>query len=207
MIVPAVRRLPPFGLPPRNRRDFLLQELGSALIAGTRADVQAAALYARGQKVIAPDLMSLLVRTAGVDEDRWALIAASLLSSFGVPRPTIAVLRSGKDSTGADYFSGSLITIVLQRLGDSAKARERLIHQLLTNSDIASWGVGVTLREYVHEPSLLRELREMLRSARPGALYVARDLLPPGRRSYLQMPQLWLSAIFPLQFQSLPIFG
>lgn len=185
IVIPAIRRKPPFATRPRNGREFLLHELASALISGTRAEVLTTVLYAGGQKIIAPELMSLLVPTPDVDEDRWALIAASLLSSFGVPRPTIAAFRSGKDTTGADYFSGSLITLVLQRSGDSAKAKERLIHQLLINSDIASWGVGVTLREFAQEPSLIRELRAMLRSASPGALYVARDVLGAGQKEIL----------------------
>jgi hypothetical protein len=185
LVIPAIRREPPFVPRATNGREFLLQEIASVLISGTRAEVLTAVVYAGGQKTIAPGLMRLLAPNAGVNEDRWALIAASLLGSFGVPRPSVAAFRSGKETTGADYFSGSLITLVLQRLGDFAKAKERLIHQLLINSDIARWGVGVTLREFAQEPSLIRELRAMLKSASPGALYVARDILGAGQNEIL----------------------
>jgi hypothetical protein len=185
LVIPAIRREPPFAARPRNSREFLLHEIASALISGTRADVLTEVLYAGGQKIIAPELMSLLEPMAGVDEDRWALIAASFLSSLGLPRPTVGALRSGKDTTGGDYFSGSLIALVVQRPGDSAKAKERLIQQLLINSDIASGGVGAALREFAQEPSLIRELRAMLKSAKPGALEVARVILGAGQKEIL----------------------
>jgi hypothetical protein len=185
LIIPAIHREPPFAPRARNGREFLLHEIASVLISGTRAEVLTEVRYAGGQKIIAPGLMSLLAPMAGVDEDRWALIAASLLSSFGVPRPTIGAFRSGKDTTGAGYFSGSLISLILQKLGDSAKTKDKLIRQLLINSDIASWGVGVTLREFAQEPSLVRELRAMLKSASPGALYVSRDILGTGQKEIL----------------------
>lgn len=185
LVIPAIRREPPFAAPPRNGREFLLDEIASVLIHGTRAEVLTEATYASGQKTIAPELVSLLAGTAGVGEDRWVLIAASLLSSFGTPRPTVADFRLGKDTAGGSFFSGALMNLVLQRLGDSAQAKEKLIHQLLINSDIASWGVGVTLREFAQEPSLIRELRAMLRSASPGALDVARDILGAGQKEVL----------------------
>jgi hypothetical protein len=80
LVIPAICREPPFVQRPGNGREFLLHELASVLISGTRAEVLRAVLYAGGQKIIGPELMSLLAPTAGVDEDRWALIVASLLS-------------------------------------------------------------------------------------------------------------------------------
>src|SRR2546428_4031904 len=185
LVIPAILRKPAFAHRPRNGREFSLQEIASTLISGTRTEVFAEALYVGGQKAIASELMHLLEAKLGPDGDRWALIAASLLSSFGVPRPTVAEFRSGKDVSGGDYFSGSLITAVIQRLGDSAKAKERLIHQLLINSDIASWGVGITLREFAQEASLTRELRTMLQSGSAGALSVAREILDAGQEAIL----------------------
>ena len=185
LVIPAILRKPAFAPRPRNGREFFLQEIASTLISGTRTEVFAEALYVGGQKAIASEVMYLLEAKLGPDGDRWALIAASLLSSFGVPRPTVAEFRSGKDVAGGDYFSGSLITAVIQRLGDSAKAKERLIHQLLINSDIASWGAGITLREFAQEASLTRELRTMLQSRAAGALSVAREILDAGQTEIL----------------------
>jgi hypothetical protein len=66
--------------------------------------------------------------------------------------PTVADLRGGKNEAGID-ISSSLITMVLRRLGASQKDKDRLMHRLLLNSDIASWGVGMTLREFAGEPN------------------------------------------------------
>jgi hypothetical protein len=181
LVIPAILRKPAFAHHPRNGREFLLQEIASTLISGTRSEVFAETSYG-AEKAIASDLMYSLKAKLGPDDDRWALIAASLLSSAGVPRPTIAEFRAGKDAAGGDYLAGSFITTVLQRLGDSAKAKERLIHHLLLNSDIASWGAAMTLREFAQEASLTRELRTMLQSRRPGALLVAWDILGAGQK-------------------------
>src|SRR5207244_10032815 len=102
--------------------------------------------------------------------------------SVGVPRATVAELRFGKKRVAGDYFSGSFITALLQRLGESARARELLIHGLLINSDIAAWGAGITLREFAQEPSLIRELHTMLELRRAGSLSVARDILSAGQK-------------------------
>lgn len=184
LVIPAMRRAPPFAGQPRNGREFLLNEIASVLITGTRAEVHAEVSYVSRQKTIASEVMHLLESKLAADADRWALIAGSLLSSLGVPRPTVADLRNGKGALGQD-FSGSLITALLRKLGSSEKAKEKLIHQLLTNSDIASWGVGITLQEFAQEPSLVRELRGMLESRSPGSLYVAFHILIAGQKSIL----------------------
>ena len=181
LVIPAIPRKPPFSQSPRNGREFLLYEIASVLISGTRTEVFAEVSYVSGQKTIASELTQLLEPKLGADEDRWALIAASLLSSMGVPRATITELRSGKDTVAGD-FSGSFITALLQRLGESARARELLIHGLLINSDIAAWGAGITLREFAQDPSLIRELRAMLQLRRAGSLSVARDILSAGQK-------------------------
>lgn len=172
LVIPAKRGTPLFAGAASNGRDFLLSEIASVLIAGSRAEVLREVKYASGQRTIATELMRRLDSKLGPDRDRWTLIAASLLSPMGLPRPTVADLRRGKNQAGID-LSSSLITMVLRRLGASQKDNDRLIHQLLLNSDIASWGVGMTLREFAAEPELIRELRGMLDAHRPGSLYVA----------------------------------
>jgi hypothetical protein len=172
LVIPAQRGAPPFAGKASNGREFLLNEIAAVLIAGSHAEVLSEVKYAAGQRTIATELTRRLDSKLGPDRDRWALIAASILSSMGLPRPTVADLRRGKNEAGID-LSSSLITMVLRRLGASQKDNDRLIHQLLLNSDIASWGVGMTLREFAVEPELIRELRGVLNAHRPGSLYVA----------------------------------
>ena len=177
LVVPAIVRDPPFASP-EDGRSFLLREIASTLIAGTRRERFAEARYVAGQGAIAQDVMKLLRSKLTAGDDRWSMIASALLSAMGVPRPTVADLRSGK---GVGFVSGSLITAVLQTIGPSQAAKDRLIHHLLLNSDFASWGVGVTVREFAREPSLARELRKMLKARSPGALSVARSILSAGQ--------------------------
>ena len=130
--------------------------------------------------------MKLLRSKLTAGDDRWFTISAALLSIMGVPRTPAADLRAGKDLNGGDFFSGSLITALLQTIGPSQTAKDGLIHHLLLNADIASWGVGVTVSEFAREPSLVRELRSMLKGRSPGALSVAYSILRAGQRDVLE---------------------
>jgi len=188
LVIPAIIGNPPFAAPPENGRDFLLYEMAAAMLAGTRPEMLAEAGYISNvytQRSIAAGLMSLLESKLAATDDRWASIAAALLSSMAVPRPSVADLRNGKD-TDKGRYSGSLIAAVLQKLGPSENARQSLIHHLVVNADIASWGVGMTVPEFAQEPNLVRELREMLRARSPGSLSVARSILIAGQREILE---------------------
>jgi hypothetical protein len=97
----------------------------------------------------------------------------------------VADLRACKVAKSNMVYSGSLVTFVLQKLGPTQEAKEKLIHELLAFSDLASWGVGMTVPEFAQEPALVRELRAMLKARSPGALPVARSVLIAGHRSIL----------------------
>jgi hypothetical protein len=181
LVIPAIASTPPFSAPPEDGRSFLLDEIASAFLLGTRQDLFAEANYTFRQEGISAALMTRLESQLAAASDRWTVIAAAFLSSFPIPRPTVADLRAGK---GAGY-SESLVIPVLQKLGPSEAAKEKLLHQLLLNSDFASWGVGMTIPEFSQEPSLVRELQLMLKARRPGSLSVARSLLVAGQKDVL----------------------
>ena len=181
LVIPAIAGNPPFSAPQPDGRNFLLDEIASAFLGGTRQDIFAEACYTFRQEGITVPLMARLQSELAPTAERWTAIAAAFLSSFPIPRPTVADLRAGK---GAGY-SDSLVTPVLQKLGPSQAAKEKLIHQLLLNSDFAGWGVGMTVPEFSREPSLVRELQSMLKARRPGSLSVARSLLAAGQKYVL----------------------
>jgi hypothetical protein len=192
LTIPAIARAPRFPGPPLDGRAFLLREMASAMLDGTRENVFAAAHYASsqritgpGQKPIGPELVALVQSQLPPGDDRWPTIAALTLGGMGVPRPGVADLRAGKDLNGGQAYAGSFITAVLQALGPSGEARQRLIHQLLASSDIASWGVGMTVPEFSQDPGLVGEMRQMLRARKPGVLSVARSILIAGQKSIL----------------------
>jgi len=166
VVIPAVRRGPPFAGEIKSGMDFVLREVASSLSGGTRAEAFAEAYYLSVQfypspqkrEEFAPELMRLLESAVGADRDRWSLIAAALASSLPSPRPTIAAYYSGSLPAGMHAYSGPLLTPALQRMGSWDEAKGRLIHQLLEYSDlgIASWGVGITLGEFAQEPGVAR---------------------------------------------------
>jgi hypothetical protein len=123
LVIPAALRTPPFAGQVTSRLDYVLREVASPLSDGTRTEVFAEASYLGRQDAAgyAAELMRLLESAVGVDQNRWALIAASLVGSQGVPRPTIADFYSGKhpEGVGVGSFSGPLLRLVLQRLGGS----------------------------------------------------------------------------------------
>jgi hypothetical protein len=178
LVIPTIATNPPFSAPPQDGRSFLLDEIASVFLGGSRQDLFAEARYIFRQEGISAALMTRLETQLAPTADRWTLIATAFLSSFPMPRPTVVDLRAGK---GAGY-SDSLVVPVLQKLGPSQAAKEKLLHQLLENSDLESWGVGMTLPEFSQEPSLLHELHTMLKARRTGSLSVAHSLLIAGQK-------------------------
>jgi hypothetical protein len=183
IVIPAIEKKPASLDRARDAREYLLQEIASGLGSGTRGEALVEASYLSRQKTndFAEELMQLLTHSAAVDSERWALIATSLISVRGVPRPTIADFRDSKYGADLESWKGSLVEASVQKAMSSSNGKENLIHQTLDISDIGAWGAGVTLQEFAQEPSLVRELDLMLKSRRPGALYVARDVLKAGQ--------------------------
>ncbi len=70
LVIPAIPRKPPFSYSPRNGGEFLLNEIASVLISGTRAEIFGEVSYVAGQKTIASELMHLQEPKLGADEDR-----------------------------------------------------------------------------------------------------------------------------------------
>jgi hypothetical protein len=184
-VIPAIVRDPPFAGEPQDGSTFLLREIASTLLAGTRGELLSAVAYCSQQNATTPGLMPLLESELAVNDGRWSLIAAAFLSSLPIPRPTVSDLQAGNVASFGNRFAGSLIMPVLQKLGPSQQTKEELIHQLLVYSDLASWGVGMTVPEFSREPALIRELQTMLKDRRPGSLSVARSMLIAGQKDIL----------------------
>lgn len=185
LVIPAITETPDSPTPPRNGQDFVLDEIASALSRGTTRQVLSEASYLSMQTTqpFSPQLTQLLRSDIGNDDDRWALMAASLLSSVGVPRPTVAEFRTLSIAVPGTQNTWSIFALVLQHLGESSQAKNRLIHQTLLISDINSWGAAVTLREFAQDPILFRELTAMLKEERPGSLFVAHEMIAAGQKS------------------------
>jgi hypothetical protein len=184
-VIPTIEHQVSFSLPPKSKREYLLQEVGTALSAGTREEILREASYLTHQTTngYAAQMMNLLDSTMNTDTERWALVAASLVSATGVPRPTIADFMSGVYGALGTRWPGSLAEMFVRRVAKSSDGQEKLIHQFLNISDLNEWGTGIALQEFPRAPSLVKELRSMLEEHRPGSLYVAYDVMKAGQHS------------------------
>lgn len=184
-VIPAVEAEPPFPVQPKNKREYLLHEVATALSMGTREETLREASYLMHQTTsgYAPEMMKLLDSAMNGDVERWALVAASLVSALGIPRPTIADFLTGRYEALGTRWPGSLAEMSVRRLAKSSDGQEKLIHAFLSISDLNEWGTGVTLQEFAQNAGLVRELRSMLEAHRPGSLYVAYDVMKVGQRS------------------------
>jgi hypothetical protein len=185
LIIPAIEQEPAFASRPRNGREYLLQEVASALATGRREDVFRETWYLgitmQRTDEYASDIMRLLETRVSGDVDRWALISASLVSSFGVPRPSFGEFIAGKYGANPGRWPGSLVEASAERLARLDHAEDELTRQLLYISDINEWGAGIALQEFAQNTSLVQELRSMLGQRRPGSLNVAHNVMKAGQ--------------------------
>jgi hypothetical protein len=184
-VIPAIEGESSFPNRPRSGREYLLHEVASALSAGTREELLRETSYLTSQKTngYASEMMNLLASQIKEDTDRWALVAAALVSPLGIPRPTIADFIRGEYGADGTSWRGSVAEMSIRRLAKSSDGKEKLIRQFLNLSDLGEWGTGIALQEFAQAPSLVTELRSMLQSHRPGSLYVAYDVMKAGQHS------------------------
>lgn len=184
-VIPAIERQFSFQVQPQNKREYLLQEVATALSTGTREETLQEASYLTWQTTngYAAEMMKLLDATMNGDTERWALITASLVSAPGIPKPTIADFINGRYEANDTSWPGSLAETFVRRLAMSTDGQEKLIHQFLNISDLNEWGTGIALQEFARAPSLVKELRLMLEAHRPGSLSVAYDVMKAGEHS------------------------
>ena len=184
-VIPAVVHQVSFPGQPKNKREYLLQEVAAALSAGTREEIFREAWYLNLQKTngYAAEMMKLLDSEMNGDGERWALTTASLASALGTPRPTIAEFMSGRYEALGTSWPGSLAEMSVRRLAKFSDGQEKLINQFLNISDLNEWGSGIALQEFARAPTLVKELRSMLEGHRPGSLNVAYDVMKAGQHN------------------------
>lgn len=147
-VIPAIEGESSFPNRPRSGREYLLNEVASALSAGTREELLRETSYLTSQKTngYASEMMKLLGSQIKEDTDRWALVAAALVSPLGIPRPTIADFIRGEYGADGTSWRGSLAEMSIRRLAKSSDGKEKLIRQFLNLSNLNEWGTGIALR-------------------------------------------------------------
>ena len=77
-----------------NPRGFIVTELINALANGSPAEQYAASNYMRESFAFPSEAQRLLDAALGNDEERWLAVSASIVSSLGIPRPSVAEIMS-----------------------------------------------------------------------------------------------------------------
>lgn len=168
---------------PTTPREFLVTELINSLANGSPAEQFAASNYMRESFAFPPEAQRLLDAALGDAEERWLAVAASIVSSLGVPRPSIAEIMSGGHDK--DRIRGPVLALLAHALQKGAKREfpDRLIIRLVDDASVHAWGSATTLLQFRDSPVLVDRLRDALGRDKGGAVtiawYLARDQQRP----------------------------
>jgi hypothetical protein len=171
---------------PVTPHEFIVSELINALASGSPAEQSAASTYMGGLWGNVPaETQRLLDAAIGSDEERWLAVAASLVSSLGVPRPSVAEIMSG--GVGKDSLHGPILAVLAHALQMGAKREfpDRLITKLVDDAPVHAWGSAVTLMAFKDSPVLIDRLGDALSRNREGAVTIAWSLVRSGQRAVL----------------------
>jgi len=185
--VPALADLPDAEQPPASGRAFLIRELANGLSRGAPTDVYYAAACVQHQfDDLSAELMPLLKSAIGDNRQRWAEVAASIMATEGIPRPTVADLLSSK-ALQTNPFSGSLLLAraVLQELKASPETDALLIRTLIEDAPVHAWGSRVSLLEFADNPVTAETLRPALQNDVTGSSDIALALARTPYHSWL----------------------
>lgn len=185
-IVPAIEKEWRRTDAPATPREFILTELINGLANGSPVEQYAASNYLSHGFVFPLEAQQLLDIALGDREERWLGVAASLVSSFGIPRPSLAEMMSGSYDE-KDPIRGPVLKLLAYALELGAKRAfpDRLIVKLIEDAPIHSWGSATTLIEFKDSPVLAGRLRAALRSNQRGAVIIAWYLARDGHRTVL----------------------
>ena len=188
--VPAIEKEWPVAPAPATPREFIVTELINALANGSPAEQFAASTYMR--ESFPPEAQRLLASAIGNDEERWLAIAASIVCSLGIPRPTLAEIMSGANDPVP--LRGPILALLAHALQKGAKRGypDRLINKLVDDAPAHAGGSATTLVQFKDSPVLIDRLRGALNRDQKGAVTIAWFLVRNEQRAAL--PQALLAA-------------
>jgi hypothetical protein len=181
--VPAIEKEWRRADAPATAREFIVRELINTLANGSPAEQFAASNYMRGS--FPTEAQRLLDTAIGNDEERWLGVAASIVSSLGIPRPSLAEVMSG--ATLNDPVRGPILVLLAHALQKGAKREfpDRLIVKLVDDAPVHAWGSATTLLQFKDSPVLSDRLRDALSRNQEGAVRIAWYLARNEQRSVL----------------------
>lgn len=188
--VPAIEREWRTADAPPTPREFIVTELINALANGSPGEQFAASAYMR--ESFPPEAQRLLDAAIGNDDERWLAVAASIVSSLGIPRPSLAQVMSGANVK--DLVRGPILVLLAHALQKGAKREwpDRLITKLVDDAPVHAWGSATTLVQFKDSAVLIDRLRDALSRDQNGAVTIAWYLVRNEQRSVL--PQALVAA-------------
>jgi hypothetical protein len=171
---------------PITPHDFIVSELINALANGSSTEQFAASNYMGGLYAVPTEAHRLLDAAIGNDEERWLAVAVSLVSSLGIPRPSLAEMMS--DAVEKNFLRRPMLAVLADALQKGAKREfpDRLITKLVDDASVHAWGSATTLVEFKDSPVLSARLGDALDWNRRGAVTIAWSLVRNGQRSLLR---------------------
>lgn len=183
--VPAIEKEWRRGDAPTKPREFIVTELINTLANGSPAEQYSASIYLRESFDFPPQTQRLLGAALGDHEERWLAVAASLVCSLGIPRPSVAEIMSG--ATEKNPIHGPILVLLAHALEKSGKREfpDRLIIKLVDDAHAHAWGSATTLVQFKDSPVLIARLRDALSRNQQGAVTIAWTLVRSEQRSVL----------------------
>lgn len=197
--VPAIEKEWRRADAPASPREFIVAELINALANGSSAEQYSASTYMR-ESFAFPLSMSdhlrdsaafpleaerLLDAAIGDDEERWLAVAASIVSSLGIPRPSVTEIMSG--TVHNEPIRSPTLRLLARALERSGKREfpDRLIIKLVDDAHAHAWGSATTLVQFKDSPVLIARLRDALSRNQQGAVTIAWTLVRNEQRAVL----------------------
>ncbi len=181
--VPAIERQWRKADAPATPREFIVTELINALANGSPGEQFAASAYM--SESFPPEAQRLLDASIGNEDDRWLAVAASIVSSLGIPRPSLADIMSG--ANGKDPVRGPILILLAHALQKGATRGwpDRLITKLVDDAPVHPWGSATTLVQFKDSAVLTDRLRDALSRDQNGAVTIAWYQVRNEQRSVL----------------------
>lgn len=183
--VPAIEKEWHRAGAPAKPREFIVTELINALANGSPAKQYAASNYMRERPAFPSEAQRLLDAAIGNDEEHWLGVAAAIVCSLGIPRPSFAEIMSSANYE--DPRRGPILALLAHALEKSAKREfpDRLIIKLVDDAPAHAWGSAVALVQFKDSPVLIGRLRRALSRNQKGAVTIAQYLVNNEQRSML----------------------
>lgn len=187
LIVPCLKQ-PPRGPSPTTTKPFLISELANVFALGNPKDIYRGAgyhnntLWSDAANVgLLHDSIASVVKD---NEARWLDIAVITYNSMGTPRPSIAVLKTGK-MPEHPWANTVLVAKALSHI-PKKDMDKKFITATIKHMDVLPWGPGVTLSQnYASNPLAISLLIKCLGAGDPVAIVVSESVIRANRHKGL----------------------